>query len=225
MRQWIGREAANKSDGVAAIQSRLLPTLGVLSVAAAAIFVLLNTWKRCYAARETPPSTAVQALGGVMPEAERFGPAVGIRGKASTVYLFAALRESRPIGIGAIGSSLNGYGGRLTVVLGMDTHGIIGRVMVADHNETSGIGTLVTDDVLIHAEPGHASAAHGAWSKSPQNPVLASFWGKDIKTAPWRIAKNGGDIHAISGATVSSRAVTEAVNTIAAAIQAQRAAR
>lgn len=85
-----------------------------------------------------------------------------------------------------------GYGGIMEVTVGMDTGGNITGVVVGTHNETPGLG---------------------AKSKDPQftNRYLDKTTDTDIL-----VIKSGNprenEISAISGATVSSRAVTRGVN-------------
>jgi electron transport complex protein RnfG len=54
--------------------------------------------------------------------------------------------------------------------------------------------------------------------------VLDQFTDRDCATAPWKVRKDGGDIDQVTGATISSRAVTDAVNRAAQAFAAHREA-
>lgn len=77
-----------------------------------------------------------------------------------------------------------GYGGAIVLLVGADTkEGKITGVKVLEHQETPGLGSNVT-----------------------QESFLSQFLGKPI-TDPFMVGK---DIQAVSGATISSRAVTRA---------------
>ncbi len=82
-----------------------------------------------------------------------------------------------------------GYGGDvgLIVAVAVDTDQIVG-VGVTTHNETPGVGAAVETDVGF----------------------IRQFTGLDIASGP-KVTKDGGSINAISGATITSRAVCAAV--------------
>lgn len=83
------------------------------------------------------------------------------------------------------------YSGILTLMVGVSSEGAVTGVAVTRSGETEGLG-------LRASEPA----------------FLGQFTGK---TSPVRVEADGGGIAAISGATVTSRAVCEAVNSALAA--------
>ena len=91
----------------------------------------------------------------------------------------------------------SGFGGVMSLVVGVDMEGKVTGVSVTDHAETKNIGTKVTDD----------------------SAVLARFIGL-VENITVNSGANRFD--GISGATVSSKAVTAGVNTALAAVAAQR---
>lgn len=82
----------------------------------------------------------------------------------------------------------SGFGGAMSLVVGVDMDGKVTSVAVTDHSETKNIGTKVADDAS----------------------VLGRFAGMS-----GTITVNTGEnrFDAVSGATVTSKAVTAAVNT------------
>lgn len=90
----------------------------------------------------------------------------------------------------------NAFGGTMTVVVGIRADGTIAGAKVTQHAETPGLGAKA------QADP--------TW--------IPQFAGK---TADGKLAvtKDGGDIVSITGATITSRAVTGAVNAAANYIQ------
>lgn len=84
--------------------------------------------------------------------------------------------------------SINGYSGRVEIMVGIDPEGIIQNIEVLAHKETPGLGTKIADAKFKD-----------------------QFIGKMLGTFDFRVTKDGGDVDAISGATISSRAFTEAV--------------
>ena len=91
----------------------------------------------------------------------------------------------------------NGFGGAMRLVVGVDMNGLVTGVSVTKNSETKNIGSKVTNDPV----------------------VLARFVGMG-----GTITVNSGAnrFDGISGATVSSKAVTAGVNTALAAVAAQR---
>lgn len=90
----------------------------------------------------------------------------------------------------------SGFGGTLTVVVGVNTDGTIAGAQVTKHAETPGLGAKA------QADP--------TW--------IPQFAGK-AADGSLAVTKDGGDIVPITGATITSRAVTKAVNTAASYVQ------
>ena len=89
-------------------------------------------------------------------------------------------------------TTAKGYGGDVSVMTGIDTEGKIGGVVILSHNETPGLGANAEKD---------------------------SFRDQYKQTAPesgFSLIKSGsaadGQISAMTGATITSNAVTNAVN-------------
>lgn len=103
-----------------------------------------------------------------------------------TVLLFPLLKDGNLKAV-ALEASGKGYGGEIKVIVGFDvaTDKLIG-ISVTTHKETPGLGSAVQD---------------AAFTKQ--------FQGKEPARASLR--KDGGDIDAVSGATLSSVAVCNAV--------------
>ena len=85
-----------------------------------------------------------------------------------------------------------GYGGEMSVLTGFNEKGEITGVRLLEHSETAGLG------------------ANAANRKFTDQYVTAS--GSDIPAGNFAVAKDGGTIDAVTAATISSRAVTRAVN-------------
>lgn len=79
-----------------------------------------------------------------------------------------------------------GYGGTIKTMVGMYKNGTISRIHVVSQSETPGLGTMI-------AEPDFTS----------------QFNGKRIEDV--RLRQDGGVIDAITGATISSRVITDTV--------------
>ncbi|MCF0173923.1 MAG: RnfABCDGE type electron transport complex subunit G [Bacteroidales bacterium] len=90
----------------------------------------------------------------------------------------------------AILSSASGYGGAVTLMTGITADGTIYNVQVLSHSETPGLGAKCTTDEGFYGQFRNLNS---------QGSIL-------------RLKKDGGSLNAISAATITSRAYTNAVN-------------
>lgn len=90
----------------------------------------------------------------------------------------------------ALRVSSKGYGGAVIIAVGLNPDGVITGVKVVEHSETPGLG---------------ANAAKEDFS--------GQYTGKTGELSVVKGAAGEGQISAISGATITSRSVTESVNT------------
>jgi len=136
-------------------------------------------------------------------------------GNGTKVKYYRAKKDGKIVGIAGEGHSLKGFSGNITVMLGMNPDGKISLVIVTNQNETPGLGTVVTNRVRqkkITDLFGGKKEETGL----PANKILDGFTGHIAKSeVPWRVKKDGGKFDFVTGATITSRAVTDAVYTIA----------
>lgn len=128
----------------------------------------------------------------VLPEAEAFQEKEGEDG---THYI--GLNKEAPEGV-VVGyvfeTESKGYGGTVKVMTGINTEGNITGVIVLSHSETPGLG---------------ANAEKETFRDQYQQPVANLTGG--IQVVKFQ-APNEGEIQAMTGATITSTAVTNAVN-------------
>ncbi|MDE6564695.1 MAG: RnfABCDGE type electron transport complex subunit G [Muribaculaceae bacterium] len=109
--------------------------------------------------------------------------------------LFPAKMSGADVGMAVETYSDNGFSGRFTILAGFDMAGRLTGYRVLSHAETPGLGARMSDwfseDGTQHSAIGH--------------------------TMPFGIKADGGDIDAITGATITSRAFMEALNKAAEA--------
>lgn len=101
----------------------------------------------------------------------------------------------------AVQVDVSGSQSTISMVVGLDTEGTVTGVSVIKSGETSGIGTKVTENNPLPSGVG----------------VLDQFQGKSAADQPLKV---GGNVDAISGATVSSKGITNGVNGALAAFAA-----
>ena len=92
----------------------------------------------------------------------------------------------------AIETAVDGFGGQFRVMVGFDQEGNILGYEILEHQETPGLGSHMTH-----------------WFKNADKP------GQNIigrKAGSLTVSKDGGDVDAITAATISSRAFLKAIN-------------
>ncbi|MCA1791161.1 MAG: electron transport complex subunit RsxG [Thioalkalivibrio sp.] len=104
-----------------------------------------------------------------------------------------ARRGDEVVGLALSAIAPNGYNGNIHLLIGTDTDGNVLGVRVTQHRETPGLG----DDI----EADRSDWIHGFRSRSLENPPLEQ----------WRVSKDGGVFDQFTGATVTPRAVVQAV--------------
>jgi electron transport complex protein RnfG len=95
----------------------------------------------------------------------------------------------------AIKSEATGFSDVVKLMVGFDTNGTILCVDVLEQKETPGLGTKMTIE-----------------GDSIKNPLL-KLNGKSAPNIDFRVKKDGGDVDALTAATISSRAYVKAVET------------
>ena len=118
---------------------------------------------------------------------------------ANVTALYQALSGGRQIGYVAEVTA-GGFGGTLSMVVGVDMDGAVTGVSVTDNSETANIGTKVVNDQA----------------------VLDRFIGMSHEDGEITVNSGSNRFDGVSGATVSSRGVTSGVNTALAAVAEQK---
>ena len=96
------------------------------------------------------------------------------------------------VGAAVESSSNNGYKGHIEIIVGFNKDGVILNYSVMDQHETLGLGARMVD-----------------WFKT--NKGKQNIRGKNASTANLNVSKDGGEIDAITAATITSRAFLFAV--------------
>jgi len=105
----------------------------------------------------------------------------------SPVRYFEAMGESdKAVGYAIVVLGPNGYTSDFKIMVGLDSTGTIIDTYVLDHKETPGLGDAMTKE-----------------------PFKKQFRDRNAENTDWKVKKDGGDIDAITAATISSRAFTD----------------
>jgi electron transport complex protein RnfG len=104
-----------------------------------------------------------------------------------SVELYPAFSKNEFVGSAVIGSSEKGFSGLIKLMIGFKENGEIQNIAVLEQKETPGLGTKMKDEKF-----------------------LAQFRDKNPSTYNLKVKKDGGEVDALTGATISSRAFGEA---------------
>jgi electron transport complex protein RnfG len=92
----------------------------------------------------------------------------------------------------------DGYSGRIGLILAVRANGELIAVRVTEHKETPGLGDYI--------DPRKDKNKSHPWIRQFDSRSFA-----DLPAEQWRVKKDGGQFEQRSGATISARAVTQAV--------------
>lgn len=105
-----------------------------------------------------------------------------------SVEVYPAFKNSEFVGAAVIGSTEKGFSGLVKIMVGFTPDGTIKNIEVLEQKETPGLGTKMKDEKY-----------------------LAQYRGKNPSDFNLKVTKDGGDVDALTGATITSRAFGEAV--------------
>lgn len=129
---------------------------------------------------------AVEALKKALPEFDAITDTVEMTG----CVIYPVSKDGATVGFAVKCSSPNGFSGEIELMVGFREDGIIHNIEVLQQAETPGLGANMV---------------------SEGNVLTASFVGKNAAELNMAVKKDGGDIDALTAATISSRAYSEAV--------------
>ena len=101
-----------------------------------------------------------------------------------------ATKDGEVVGYAIESATKSGFSGLIRLMVGFDTKGTILNVNVLEQAETPGLGAKMTE---------------------AGNPLLESVKGKLAPQFNCKVRKDGGEVDALTAATISSRAYAEAV--------------
>jgi electron transport complex protein RnfG len=111
---------------------------------------------------------------------------------AQPLTVYQARRTEEVHGV-VFAVTAKGYAGPIRIMMGVDRSGRLLGVRVTRHTETPGLGDKI---------------------EFAKNPWVDSFSGKSLESPPparWAVKKDGGDFDQFAGATITPRAVVNAV--------------
>ena len=111
--------------------------------------------------------------------------------------LWRARKSGTPVAVVLEAAALDGYSGRISLILAVDSDGRLLAQRVTAHKETPGLGDYIDPKK----------------DRNKARPWITQFSNLGFDNVPrdkWRVKKDGGRFDQMRGATISARAVTNA---------------
>ena len=122
-------------------------------------------------------------------------PAHGLLGTSVPQLAYLGRKQEQPAGIITQVTAPEGYGGPINLLVGINSDGeLTGVRVIPPHFETPGLGDAI-------------EVQKSDWIKSFNGKSLTNLDEKG-----WRVKKDGGQFDAFTGATITPRAVVDAVH-------------
>ncbi len=136
-----------------------------------------------------------KAIAEVVPEFDRIETIMVMptEGKDSLTF-YKAFKGEELVGTAVKTYTEKGYSGRIWIIVGFTDNGKIINYAILEHKETPGLGDKM--------DP---------WFKNPEKPKRMVL-DKDPAKINLTVSKDGGDIDAITAATITSRAFLDAID-------------
>ena len=122
-----------------------------------------------------------------------YARAPGRLGSPEAMPVYRARSEGRPVAAVLTVVAPDGYNGAIRLLVGVRRDGTVAGVRVVSHQETPGLGDYIEAD---------------------KSDWIEQFTGRALGDPPaerWRVGKDGGAFEALTGATITPRAVLGAV--------------
>lgn len=104
-----------------------------------------------------------------------------------SIEIYPAFQNGEFVGAAVTGSSEKGYSGLIRIMVGFTPDGHINNISVLEQKETPGLGTKMKGEKF-----------------------LRQFRDKNPSQYDLKVVKDGGEVDALTGATITTRAFTEA---------------
>ncbi|MDC1106667.1 RnfABCDGE type electron transport complex subunit G [Prolixibacteraceae bacterium] len=184
-------------------------TLCVVTMGSGAILGLMNQLTTD-AISMSQKKAQEEAIASVLPRFEKLGKSymAAVDGEKDSLNIFPALNEQGVIiGLAVKTYTNSGFSGNIQIMVGFDKENKISGFQVLQHQETPGLGSKMQE-----------------WFSTPKEGKKNSIIGLDPNKAILTVSKDGGDVDAITAATISSRAFLDAVSRATKAINNSKSA-
>ncbi len=182
----LGSSMQAEAGGAEAISPLLIiPPVVIAAVMALALALVYGVTKEPIA--EAKRKELNDKLAVVMPEFDN-DPGTTVQDLSETVKMYTGTQGGEVSGFALTSMAPKSYSGGFSVIFGITPDGTINKVRILTSAETPGLGSKADPQIVDQLE------------------------GKELPDGGFKVVKDGGAIDAISGATITSRAVCDGVN-------------
>ncbi len=114
-------------------------------------------------------------------------------GSSNPLPIFRARKNNQPVALFIQTEAPDGYNGTIDLVVGVNEKNAVAGVRVLQHNETPGLGDQIE------------------YRKSHWLDIFTGRSLSNLDEKHWKVKKDGGEFDALTGATITPRAVVKAV--------------
>lgn len=139
---------------------------------------------------EAKKAATIAALNNVLPAFDD-NQVTELEIDALPIKTYTAKAGGEVVGYAVETMTKEGFGGAIRMMVGFTPEGEVINVNVLEQSETPGLGTKMTEE---------------------GNPLITSFKGKNPADMKMAVKKDGGDVDALTAATISSRAYVDAMS-------------
>lgn len=118
---------------------------------------------------------------------------MAVTADGDSLKIYPAKKDGEFIGAAVESNTKKGFSGEIKVIVGFDAEGKLLNYSVLQHAETPGLGAKMQE-----------------WFRTDKN--KQSVLGRKLANGELKVSKDGGDVDAITAATITSRAFLNAVN-------------
>lgn len=173
-------------------QLRLVVVLALICAVSGGILALVNrvTEPRI---KEQAEQAVKRSLAFCLPGADEFQEEhvipVSQQADKEVLAVFRGISDGVPAGV-VVNVEVRGYGGEVGLMVGITEEGRVAGIKVLNHAETPGLGSKITGEKFLEQQ---------------------AFREAGLEYSP-ALTQDGGDVQAVAGATISSRAVVRGIN-------------
>lgn len=113
--------------------------------------------------------------------------------EGDSLIIYPATKDGKLVGVAVESYTKKGFSGEIQVMVGFDTDGKLLNYSVLKHSETPGLGSKMEE-----------------WFRTERN--KQNVLGRSLSEGNLTVTKDGGNVDAITAATISSRAFLDAIN-------------
>ncbi|MBQ8531055.1 MAG: RnfABCDGE type electron transport complex subunit G [Parabacteroides sp.] len=118
---------------------------------------------------------------------------MAVTGDGDSLKIYPAKKDGKFVGAAVESNTMKGFSGEIKVIVGFDVEGKLLNYAVLQHAETPGLGAKMQE-----------------WFRMEDK--NQNVLGRSLANGELKVTKDGGDVDAITAATISSRAFLNAVN-------------